>query len=116
MCDEDLIKNILCVQFEQVFADVVPDLRNLDTWVPPHGRPPVWSDQKLFKVPLDVVGPQRLPEQPVGGVAEVVSNWRAGVLKESENLLLIFSIHITFLKQQEVWNKSIAWSDMLQSW
>lgn len=33
-------------------------------------------------------------------------------LKESENLLLVFSIHISFLKQREVWNKSIAWSDM----
>lgn len=33
-------------------------------------------------------------------------------LKESENLLLVSSVHITFLKQQEVWDKSIAWSNM----
>lgn len=33
-------------------------------------------------------------------------------LKECENLLLILSIHIALLKQQEVWNKSIARSNM----
>lgn len=33
-------------------------------------------------------------------------------LKESENLLLLFSIYVSFLKQQEVWNESISWSDM----
>lgn len=33
-------------------------------------------------------------------------------LKECENLLLVLSIHITLLKQQEVWHKSIAWSNM----
>lgn len=33
-------------------------------------------------------------------------------LQESENLLLILSVHVTLLKQQEIWNKSIAWSDM----
>ena len=104
---------IVCVLFEQVFVNVSSDLRNVDTWVPPHHRLPVWSHQKLFKVPLDVVDLQRPPEQPVVGVTKVVSNWRAGVLKEGENLLLVFSIHITFLKQQEVWNKSIAWSNML---
>lgn len=65
---------------EQVFANVSSDLRNVDTGVPPLHRLPVWSHQKLFKVPLDVADLQRLPEQSVSRVAEVVSNWRAGVL------------------------------------
>lgn len=113
MDNRDLIKHILCVHLEQVFADVSSDHGDVDARVPPHHRLPVRSHQKLFKVPLDVAEPQRLPEQPAVGVAEVVPDWRAGALKESENLLLVFSVHVTFLKQQEVWNKSIAWSDML---
>lgn len=33
-------------------------------------------------------------------------------LEESVNLLLVLSIHITLFKQQEVRNKSVAWSNM----
>jgi len=108
-----LIKGLLCVQLEQVFVNVISDLRDVDARVPPHYRLPVGPHQEFFKVPFDVADLKRLPEQSVGGVVEVVSNWRAGVLKESENIMLIFSINIAFLKQQEVWNKSMAWSDML---
>lgn len=109
----DLMKNFPSVLFEQVAANVRSDLRDVHTWVPPHHRLPVWPHQKLFKVPLNVVGLHWLPEQSPGRVSEVVSDGWAGVLKESENLLLVFSIHITFLKQWEAWNKSIAWSNML---
>lgn len=110
-----LVENILRVQLEEVFANVSSHLRRGHARVPPHHRLAVWSHQKLLKVPLDVAGLQRLPEQSAVDVAKVASNWRAGALEESVNLLLVFSIHITFLKQQEVWNKSIAWSNMLQT-
>lgn len=33
-------------------------------------------------------------------------------LKECEHLLFVLSIHVALLKQQEVWHKSIAWSNM----
>lgn len=108
-----LIKNILCVQFEQVTANVSSDRRYVDTWVPPHHRLPFRSHQKLLKVPLDVTDLKRLPEQSAVGAAKVTPHWRTGAFKERKNFLLTFSIHISFLKQQEVWNKSIAWSDML---
>lgn len=80
---------IVCVLFEQVFVNVSSDLRNVDTWVPPHHRLPVWSHQKLFKVPLDVVDLQRPPEQPVVGVTKVVSNWRAGVLYGKKHRIIM---------------------------
>lgn len=33
-------------------------------------------------------------------------------LQESEKALLLFAIHITTLKELEVWNKSFAWTDI----
>lgn len=33
-------------------------------------------------------------------------------LQESKKLLLIFPVHIILLKQHEVWDKSIAWSNV----
>lgn len=80
----DLIINLLCVKSEQVFANVSSDLGNIDARVPPHYRLPVQPNQELFKVPLDVADLKRLPEQSVGGVIEVVSNRRAGVLHEQK--------------------------------
>lgn len=67
------------------------DLRNVDTWVPPHGWLPVRSHQKLFKVPLDVVELHRLPEQSVFGVAEAVSNRRARVLGSRRHKIITSS-------------------------
>lgn len=33
-------------------------------------------------------------------------------LQESENTLLVFTVHIAAFKELEVWNKSVAWADI----
>lgn len=61
--------------------NVSSDLRNVDTWVPPHHWLSVGPHQKLFKVPLDVADLHRLPEQSASRVPKAVSNRGAGALQ-----------------------------------
>lgn len=58
---------------------------DIDTRMPSHHRLPVWANQKLLKVPLDVSEFERLPEQSAGEFSKAVSNGRAGVLKRPGN-------------------------------
>lgn len=75
---------MLRVEGEEEGADVGPDLGNADTRVPPHHGLPVRPHQELFKVPLDVVGLHRLPEESPIWVAQAVSHWRAGALQDKD--------------------------------
>lgn len=80
-----LIKKILCVQLEQVTADVSSDRGYVDTWVPSHHRLPVGSHQKLFKVPLDVADLNWFPKQPPISISKVAPYWRTGILHDKKH-------------------------------
>lgn len=95
------------------FYDVGPDFGNVHPWKPPHQRLSVRAHQKLFEIPLDVSNFQRFPKQPADGVSEAVTDRWAGILQESENTLFVFAVHIAAFKELEVWNKSLAWTDIL---
>ncbi|KAJ6667850.1 hypothetical protein lerEdw1_016171 [Lerista edwardsae] len=46
--------------------DVILHSGNIRRRSPSHHRLPIWTNQKLLKVPLDIMNPQRLPEQFLG--------------------------------------------------
>lgn len=93
--------------------DVGSHFGNVHSRKPPPQWLPVWSHQELLEVPLNVVDPQRIPEQPFVGVSEAVAHRWAGILQEGEKGLLMVSVHITSFKQLEIWNEPIAWADVL---
>lgn len=108
-----LIEVLLGEKLVEVFADIGRNFGHADPGVPSHHGLSVWTHQELLKVPLDVTDLQSVPEEPVGGVPKAVSYGRTGSLQKSVHPLLMFTVHIASLKQQEVGNKSIARSNML---
>lgn len=74
-----LVENLLSEELSEIFVNVGPDLRHVDSRVPSHHGLPIWSHQKLLEVPLDVIDLQRAPEQPFGVPKAVPNRW-AGIL------------------------------------
>lgn len=110
-----LIWHFIRGQAEEVSCDVSSDSGHADAWVPPHHRLPIWPHQELFKVPLDVVEPDGLPEKSAVGVAEAISDGGAGVLRESEithtsHVLWIFLLTLMKLSE-EVEDWTILWGE-----
>lgn len=125
----------------QVAHDVFLHDSNVGAMVPAHDGHTFGAHQELLEVPLDVMVPQRLPEEPVG-VPEVLCHRGTGVLQwganaslpcpskkqtgsvplispchsthlqEGEDLLLLGPVHIPFLEQLEVGNKATSWPDV----
>lgn len=125
----------------QIVHDVSLHNGDVGAMVPAHDGHALRAHQELLKVPLDVMVPQRLPEELVG-VPKLLRHWWTGILQwgasislpcpskkkagcvhlispchsthlqKGEDLLLLGPIHIPFLKQLEVGNKAISWPDI----
>lgn len=104
---------LLTVQGPQVLDDILLDDGHGNSGEPTSDSFAVGANEKLLKIPLDVREFERLPEEPIGS-SKTVSHWGAGILQIGELLLLIFTVHVPFLKQLEVWHKPIAGTDVPQ--
>lgn len=129
----------------QVGHDVLLHDGDVGAMVPAHDRHALGAHQELLKVPLDVMVPQRLPEELVGvpkllrhrgtgvlqwgasaslpcpskkqaGCVPLISPCHSTHLQEGEDLLLLGPVHIPFLEQLEVGNKATTWPDVPTRW
>lgn len=71
---------LLLLPLPYVGDDVVLHNGDVGTVVPAHDRHAVRAHQELLKVPLDVVVPQRFPEE-ILGVPKLLCHWGTGVLQ-----------------------------------
>lgn len=111
-----LIVNLLLrtARRPQVLNDVSLHHGHVGSRVPASDGLPIRVNQKLFKVPFDVIELEVIPEETIGGIPEAEANRWAGVLQEGEQLLLLHPVHISLFKKLKIGDKPSSGPHVLE--